>query len=124
MFKNALLVFIGGGLGSVLRYVISKFLNNSSAAIPYGTFIVNILGSLIIGLVLGYAFKTDSLNSSTHILLGVGFCGGFTTFSTFAFENQALIRSGDYLHFTIYALASLFLGILAVILGIYLSKFA
>lgn len=122
MLKHLLLVFLGGGLGSALRFLISKFLNHPQLSIPYGTFTVNILGSLFLGIVLGWAMKNNALNSDLHIILAVGFCGGFTTFSTFAFENQALLKSGDYLHFTIYTLGSIILGLLAIALGLFLSK--
>lgn len=121
MIKNLILVFIGGGLGSSLRYIISKYLNASSL-LPYGTFLVNILGSLILGVVLGYAIRTNTLNNPSNLILGVGFCGGFTTFSTFSFENYSLIRSGDYLSFSVYFFGSLILGILAVLVGILISK--
>ncbi len=121
MIKNLILVFIGGGLGSSLRYIISKHLNASSL-LPYGTFIVNILGSLLLGAILGYAIKTNTLNNPTNLILGVGFCGGFTTFSTFSFENYSLIKSGDYLSFSVYFFGSLILGILAVLFGILISK--
>ena len=121
MIKNLILVFIGGGLGSSLRYIISKYLNASSL-LPYGTFLVNVLGSLILGVVLGYAIRTNTLNNPSNLILGVGFCGGFTTFSTFSFENYSLIRSGDYLSFSVYFFGSLILGILAVLVGILISK--
>ncbi|MCG9972959.1 fluoride efflux transporter CrcB [Christiangramia crocea] len=119
--KNLILVFIGGGLGSSLRYLISRYLNASSL-IPYGTFLVNILGSLLLGAILGWAIKTNTLNHPTNLILGVGFCGGFTTFSTFSFENYSLLKSGDYLSFSIYFFGSLFLGILAVLIGILIAK--
>lgn len=122
MFKNVLLVFLGGGLGSVMRFLISKILNSPRFPIPYGTFSVNILGSLILGMVLGWAIKNNALHSDLHILLAIGFCGGFTTFSTFAFENHALIKSGDYLHFSIYTLGSIILSLTAIGVGIFLSK--
>lgn len=122
MVKSLILVFIGGGLGSSLRFLISKYLN-ANHLIPYGTLTVNILGSLIVGLALGWAIKTNSLNSPVNLLLAVGFCGGFTTFSSFSFENYALIKSGDYLAFSIYFFGSLFLGFLAVFIGMMISKF-
>lgn len=121
MVKNALLVFIGGGLGSVLRYLASKYLNNLN--FPYGTFMVNVLGSLLLGIILGIVLKTQNHAGPTYLLFGVGFCGGFTTFSTFAVENQVFLRSGDYLSFTLYAFSSILLGIFAVFLGLNISKF-
>ncbi|MDR5589639.1 fluoride efflux transporter CrcB [Christiangramia sp. SM2212] len=119
--KNLLLVFIGGGLGSSFRFIISKYLNASSL-IPYGTFLVNIVGSLILGIILGWALKSNTLNSPINLMIGVGFCGGFTTFSTFSFENYSLIKSGDYLSFSIYFFGSIILGILAVLAGVIISK--
>ena len=121
MIKNLLFVFIGGGLGSSLRFVISKYLNNASL-IPYGTLLVNILGSLLLGIILGWAIKSNALNNPINLMLGVGFCGGFTTFSTFSFENYSLIKSGDYSSFCIYFFGSMILGILAVLAGIFISK--
>ena len=121
MIKNLILVFIGGGLGSSLRFIIGKYLN-SDHLLPYGTFLVNIIGSLLLGMILGWALKTNSLTSPANILLGVGFCGGFTTFSTFSFENYSLIKTGDYLSFSIYFFGSLILGILAILAGILISK--
>ena len=121
MVKNLILVFIGGGLGSSLRFIIGKYLN-AGHLLPYGTFLVNIIGSLLLGLILGWALKTNSLTTPTNLLLGVGFCGGFTTFSTFSFENYSLIKSGDYLSFSFYFFGSLILGIIAVFLGILISK--
>jgi CrcB protein len=121
--KQIVFVFIGGGFGSVLRYVIGKWLNNSESGIPYGTFVANILGSLLIGIILGYAAKNDTLSQHSTLLLATGFCGGFTTFSTFAYENQVFLKSGDFTSFACYTIASFVVGFLAVFAGIYLVKF-
>ena len=121
--KSLFLVFIGGGFGSVLRFLIGKWLNNSESGFPYGTFLANILGSLFIGIILGYAAKSDSLNQNQTLLLATGFCGGFTTFSTFAYENHLFLKSGDFTSFAFYTIASFTIGFLAVFGGIYLVKF-
>ena len=122
MIKQFFLVFIGGGLGSVLRFIIGKWLNNTENGIPYGTFAANILGSFLIGLILGYAAKNNNLSESQTLLLATGFCGGFTTFSTFAYENHMLLKSGDFSSFAIYTIASFIVGFLAVFAGMYLVK--
>ena len=121
--KQLLLVFIGGGTGSVLRYLIGKLLNNSQTGIPYGTFTANIIGSLLIGFILGFAAKNEAISQSSTLLLATGFCGGFTTFSTFAYENHLFLKSGDFTSFALYTIASFVLGFLAVFAGIYLIKF-
>jgi CrcB protein len=121
--KNLILVFIGGGFGSVLRFLIGKWLNNTENGIPYGTFAANILGSLLIGFILGYAAKSDTLNQNQTLLLATGFCGGFTTFSTFAYENHIFLKSGDFMSFAFYTIVSFAVGFLAVFAGMYLSKF-
>ena len=117
--KSLLLVFLGGGLGSVLRFLIGKYLNTGTG-IPYGTFVVNILGSLFIGIILGLAARNTAISQNQAIFLATGFCGGFTTFSAFAYENYTFLRSGDLMSFAIYTIASFALGFLAVFLGLYL----
>lgn len=119
--KQLLLVFIGGGFGSVLRFLIGKSLNSHESGIPYGTFLANILGSLLIGFILGYALKNNSLNENQTLLLATGFCGGFTTFSTFAYENHLFLKSGDFTSFAVYTIASFIIGFLAVFLGMWLA---
>ena len=121
--KQLLLVFIGGGFGSALRFVIGKWLNNSENGIPYGTFVANILGSLLIGIILGLAAKNETLSENHTLLLATGFCGGFTTFSTFAYENHVFLKSGDFSSFAFYTIASFVVGFLAVFAGMYLVKF-
>lgn len=121
--KQLLLVFVGGGFGSVLRYLIGRFLNNTENGIPYGTFLANVLGSLCIGIILGYAAKTQTLSQNYTLLLATGFCGGFTTFSTFAYENHLFLKSGDFTSFAVYTLISFTIGFLAVFGGMFLGKF-
>lgn len=121
--KQLLLIFIGGGTGSVLRYLVGKLLNNSQTGIPYGTFVANILGSLLIGIILGFAAKNETLTQNYTLLLATGFCGGFTTFSTFAYENHVFLKAGDFTTFAIYTIASFIVGFLAVFGGIFLTKF-
>jgi CrcB protein len=115
-------VFVGGGFGSALRFIIGKWLNNTENGIPYGTFATNIIGSLLIGIILGLAAKNETLSHSQTLLLATGFCGGFTTFSTFAYENHVFLKSGDFASFAMYTITSFVVGFLAVFLGIYVVK--
>ncbi|HBR55614.1 MAG TPA: fluoride efflux transporter CrcB [Flavobacteriaceae bacterium] len=121
--KQLLLVFLGGGLGSSLRYIVGNYLNNPANGIPYGTFAANILGSLIIGIILGLAAKHQTLTQNTILFLATGFCGGFTTFSTFAYENHVLLKSGDFMSFAAYTVGSFVIGFAAVFFGIWLVRF-
>jgi len=120
--KQLLLVFIGGGFGSTLRYVIGKYMNSTETGIPWGTFTANILGSLLIGIILGLAAKNDALSSNQTLLLATGFCGGFTTFSAFAYENHMFLKAGDFTSFAMYTIGSFVVGFLAVFLGLFLAK--
>jgi CrcB protein len=120
--KQVLLVFLGGGLGSVARYWLGMKLNNFENAIPFGTLLANVLGSLIIGLIFGYSAKTGFLSQNNALLWATGFCGGFTTFSTFAYENHLYIKSGEYLNLLPYLAVTIILGFGAVFAGLYLGK--
>jgi len=118
--KSFLLVFLGGGLGSGLRYIITITINQYSKVLPFGTFTVNMLGCLLIGMILGYAQKENTLSSNQTLLLVTGFCGGFTTFSAFANENLELIKNGEIFNLSLYTIGSVLIGILAVFTGYYL----
>lgn len=120
--KPFLLVFIGGGLGSALRYAISKWIPYVGQGIPWHTLTVNILGSFIIGLILGHYLQINSTNNTLALLLVTGFCGGFTTFSSFAFENVHFFKSGDITSLLLYSLCSLIICFMMVGVGLWLSK--
>ncbi len=120
--KQLLLVFLGGGIGSCLRYLIGKYTSQNFNSFILGTFTANILGCLIIGIVLGITVRGNYINQNYALLLTAGFCGGFTTFSTFSAENYNLLKSGDLFQLALYTVASLVLGIAAVALGYWLSK--
>ena len=120
--KSFLLVFLGGGLGSGLRYLVNITMNQYSKVLPFGTFTVNILGCLLIGLILGYAQRENTLTSNQTLLLATGFCGGFTTFSAFANENLELIKNGELFNFSVNTIGSVLIGILAVFIGFYLTN--
>ncbi|WP_224490847.1 fluoride efflux transporter CrcB [Robertkochia flava] len=120
--KALILVFIGGGAGSALRYLLSKWLNPLIAHFYIGTFSVNIIGCLVIGLISGWVVRTNYLDQTIGLLLITGFCGGFTTFSTFSLENLEILKSGELNSFFLYSLMSLITGIAAVMGGIWLSR--
>jgi CrcB protein len=123
MIKNLLLVGLGGGIGSIARYLCQKwFSENYPYPFPWGTFLVNLFGCFLIGIIYAASEKSIALSPQTRLLLITGFCGGFTTFSTFAFENMNLLRSGDVLYFSIYIVASVALGIAGVFAGIAMIK--
>ena len=121
MIKQFLLVGLGGALGSMLRYATSLLTAKYDANdFPVATFITNVLGCLLIGILIGYFSKNG--NQSLSFLLITGFCGGYTTFSTFAAENVAMWQNQNYLTLLIYTVASVLLGCLAVGFGLMLSK--
>lgn len=115
MFKNFLLVGLGGGLGSVLRYGTSLLLN--SKLFPWATLAVNIAGSFIIGIIFALSIRQEPLTGNWKLFLATGICGGFTTFSAFSLENMGLLQSGKYGMAIVYMLASIVLGIAATFTG-------
>lgn len=114
--KNLLYIFLGGGFGSVLRFLVSNYTQKlwNINSFPLGTFVVNISGCFLIGMFSAYFLKTD--NSLKYLLI-TGVCGGYTTFSTFSAENCNLWQSGSYNILIVYALTSLIVGIMMVFLG-------
>ena len=116
--KQLLLVGLGGFIGSIARFFISKLnLHWHFLSIPMGTLSVNILGSLIIGFIVGVSAKSELITPGLRLFLMVGVCGGFTTFSSFTLENFTLMQNGQFATVLIYTGFSIFFGFLAVYLG-------
>ena len=121
--KSFLLVFLGGGIGSSCRFLISNIINNSFKSFHYlGTFSVNIIGCIIVGIVMGFLQKENNFNQNYLLLFSSGFCGGFTTFSAFANENLDLIKNGNFSLFFLYVISSVVFGIAAAYLGYLIVK--
>lgn len=122
--KELLLVSIGSFFGGGLRYGVSKLVQSCTLiAFPFGTLAVNVLGCLIIGFLSGLNWNGNGLMSpSTKLLLTTGFCGGFTTFSTFMNESSSLMKDGQDPYMALYLFGSLALGLIAVLAGHQLAK--
>lgn len=118
--KEIAYIFIGGGVGSVLRYLAQISINKRMSGIGFpfswGTFIVNIAGSLLIGLFYSVSERWN-LSMEMRLFLTTGLCGGFTTFSTFSNDGLSLLRGEFYGTFLLYALLSIGLGLVAVLAG-------
>lgn len=123
MIKNILLIGLGGGIGSILRYLVSRLNNHVDwMSIPVGTLAVNVIGSFLIGFLTGISEKSPIMTVELRMLLMVGLCGGFTTFSTFTGENLMLMRNGQFLSLFLYTGLSILLGFTAVYLGYVSTK--
>ena|SRR6478736_4190929 len=120
--KSVLLVFLGGGLGSVLRYLLSKGINSAtSPTFPSGTLVVNILACLVLGFVIGLAEERQIISPSARLFWTVGVCGGFSTFSTFSNETLLLLQNSMTLSAALYVSLSLLLCLGATFGGMFLS---
>ncbi len=116
----ALYVFIGGGLGSLCRYGIAVAMSQYGSKLPAATLIANILACLVLGCIAGIALR-NTQNTTLLLLGGVGFCGGFSTFSTFSLENVQLWESGQYNALAFNILLSVVLCFASVIIGLRIS---
>jgi fluoride exporter len=120
--KSVLLVFLGGGLGSVVRYLLGGWISLPNRnPFPLGTLIVNIIACLILGFIVGLADHKQAISSSSRLFWVIGFCGGFSTFSTFSNETLFLMQNGFTISLLLYIALSLSLCVLAIATGIYLS---
>lgn len=122
MIKDIMLVALGGGAGSALRYLVSRLFTSALwLSLPLGTLVVNVTGCFVIGLVYGLTARGTAGNS-VRLLLATGLCGGFTTFSTFSAENVSLMQEGCHLSALIYVFLSVTLGLVAVAMGAWAAK--
>ena len=122
MVKDIIIVGIGSGIGGICRYLISSFMSQASNGFPWGTFAVNVAGCLLIGTLWGLLSRFQNVSPSFSLFLMVGFCGGFTTFSTFSKEGLTMLQANNYVLFSLYIIGSVVLGVMAVALGYYTTK--
>ncbi|HTK48677.1 MAG TPA: fluoride efflux transporter CrcB [Gemmatimonadaceae bacterium] len=116
-------VALGAGVGGVSRYLLASAIQQrAGTAFPWGTFVVNVSGSLLLGFLLRYALATPSLSVEMRALLTTGFCGGYTTFSTYSYETAALLEDGQYSRAGLYAVASVLLALAGTIAGFALAR--
>jgi len=121
--KNLLLIFAGGGVGSVLRYALSRWINGiNTSPFPYGTFLVNIIMIFLIGFIIFYTERYGDQADHWRLLLVTGLCGGFTTFSAFSLENVQLLSDQKIFVFLAYTIGSVALGIVATYCGLRIGR--
>ena len=121
--QNYFIVFVGAGIGGVVRYFGSNFVYRFlPPTFPYGTLFVNVLGSFIIGIVMYYLNTNELITPNTRIFLTTGFCGGLTTFSTFALETIDFMKDREYLYAGLNVLVNVFLTLLALFVAYKISK--
>lgn len=115
MFKNLFIVFVGGGLGAMLRLLGYVFIPNNN--FPWASLLVNVTGSLLIGIIIGLNVKEPFLSDEMKLFLATGVCGGFTTFSAFSADNLSLLQQGKTGIALLYIISSFILALLAVWIG-------
>ncbi len=108
---------MGGGLGSILRYSVSRLSLILNLSFPLGTLVANIVSSFVLGLLVGYNIN-NNMSENYRLFFMVGLCGGFSTFSTFSYESFDMLKNGYYLLSLIYVVVSFILGLLSIAIGI------
>ena len=122
IIKNILSVGAGSFIGGIARYLISFYMKGISKGFPCATLAVNLFGCLLIGVLWGLLSRNASVSTSWELLLTVGLCGGFTTFSTFSKEALTMLQCSDYIGFISYIAISVFAGIALTALGYYIAR--
>ena len=116
-------VAIGAALGGVARYYLASAIQQRvGPTFPWGTLVINVSGSLLLGVLMRYALATPSVSAELRAFLTTGFCGGYTTFSTYSYETAALLEDGQYGRAGTYALASVVLALVATFAGFVLAR--
>ena len=122
MSRLLLAVALGSGVGGVARVVLGNAVQARAAgAFQLGTFVVNVTGSLALGFLMRYTMASPTMSTEMRVMLTTGFCGGYTTFSTFSYETLTLIEAGDYRRASLYAAASVVLAIIATLVGVWIA---
>lgn len=123
MLKTLLLIGSGGFAGSISRYLLASYVDKQlNSLFPYGTFAVNVTGCLILGMIYSLAEKHQIVTAEMRFLLATGFCGSFTTFSTFSYDNQLLFQQQQWGQLSLYIVGSVLVGLLATFGGIALGR--
>ena len=120
--KSLILVFFGGGVGSSIRYLVTKYSNKNLISFPIGTSISNLVGCFIIGLLIAYYDKNDIPKKDIFLFVSIGFCGGLTTFSTFMLDIFYMLKNENIHYFLIYFSLNFFVGLFFIYLGFLLLK--
>lgn len=116
-------IAIGAAAGGVSRYYLASAVQQRfGVTFPWGTLLVNVTGSLLLGFIIRYALAAPAISVEVRALLTTGFCGGYTTFSTYSFETAALIEEGQYGRASAYALGSMFIALAATFCGFLLAR--
>ena len=121
--KELIYVFIGGGLGSLVRFLLGKWVNSfHNSTFPFGTFTINIIACFVLGFIIGLADHKQLLSPATRLFWAVGFCGGFSTFSAFTSESLSLIQQGQNSTMLLYVLLSVIVCLTATFGGLFIAE--
>ena len=121
--KELIAVFIGSGLGGLTRFVLGKYIDGlHDHPFPLGTFVVNVVACFALGFIIGLADHKNILSPTARLFLTVGFCGGFSTFSTFSSETLTLFQQGHNINLVLYILASVLLCVTATFTGLFIAE--